>query len=485
MANPFGRALDSVIGVFSPQSQFERTKARMQTQHLMNYDGATKGRRAGGIRATSTDADAAAFGSRSRLRNVSRDMIRNHPYAARARDVVVSNVVGTGIVWSVQHDDEAKRNQIADVLRKHLNTPALDARGECDLWEMQAVVMAAVFSDGEVLARRRIRNTQYGRDLGLGFQVELLEADHLDTSKLSNGANEVIEGVEYSPIGDIEAYWLYRKHPGSSSVRKDYTSERVSWRDILHVRRFDRPGQLRGVPWLAPVILSMSDLSTYQEAQILKQKMAAMVAGVVSYDEADGAADKQAKGLADLAPGSLVWAPEGATVSWTNPPAVDGYGDFMAQGLKAMAMGVGLSYEALSGDLTRVNFSSGRMGRMEMDKNIEMWQRNLMIGQFCAGLARWVQEAWRLQNVLRGEQFSLEWTAPRRALIEPVREIAALLDAVDGGLTSLSRAQRTLGLDPETIRRERAEDMAAEAKIGGQRRTAGIIEADAITGEDE
>ena len=101
MANPFGRALDSVIGVFAPQAQFERTKARLQTQHLMNYDGATMGRRAGGIRAPSTDADAAAMGSRPRLRNVSRDMIRNHPYATRARDVVVANVVGTGVVWSV------------------------------------------------------------------------------------------------------------------------------------------------------------------------------------------------------------------------------------------------------------------------------------------------------------------------------------------------------------------------------------------------
>ncbi|NEX45191.1 phage portal protein [Pseudotabrizicola algicola] len=489
MASPFGRALDSVIGVFAPKAQLERTKARLQTAHLMNYDGATRGRRADGIKAPATDGDAAAYGQRPRLRNVSRDMIRNHPYAARARDVVVANVVGTGIVWSVEHEDEKKREQIAEVLKAHLNTPAIDARGECDLWEMQAVVMSAVFSDGEVLARRRVRSNQFGRNLGLGFQIELLEADHLDTTIQSNGANEVIEGVEYSPIGDIEAYWLYRRHPGSASTKQDFVSERVSWRDVLHVRRFDRPGQLRGVPWLAPVILSMSDLSTYQEAQILKQKMAAMVAGVVSYDEADATVAKQAKGeqrgLEDLSPGSLVWAPDGATVTWTNPPRVDGFSDFMAQGLTAMAMGIGLSYEALSGDLSRVNFSSGRMGRMEMDKNIEMWQRNLMIGQFCVGVARWIEEAWRLQSVLPSERFKLDWTAPRRALIDPVREIAALLDAVDGGLLSLSRAQRSLGLDPETIRRERAEDEAAEAKLPAARRTAGIIETDKITGENQ
>lgn len=480
MANPFGRFLDRAIGIVAPERELARVRARIQTEHLMNYDGATQGKRAGGLRATATDADAAGLGARPRLRNVSRDMIRNHPYATRARDVVVSNVVGTGVVWSVKHADAARRDEIAAVLRRHLDTPAIDARGECDLSEMQAVVMAAVFSDGEVLARRRMRTNQFGRNLALPFQVELLEADHLDTTKTSNGDNEVIEGVEYSPIGDIQAYHLLRRHPGSASVKHDYVSDRVDWRDVLHVRRFDRPGQLRGIPWLAPVILSMSDLSTYQEAQILKQKMAAMLAGVVSYDESNGNPDKQAAALENLAPGSLVFAPEGATVSWTNPPQVDGYSDFMAQGLTAMAMGTGLSYEALSGDLGRVNFSSGRMGRMEMDKNIEMWQRNLIIGQFCQGLTRWITEAWPLQAVAPKERFDLEWTAPRRALIDPVRETAALLDAVDGGLTSLSRAQRSLGLDPETIRRERAEDAAAADQVAGQRRTATILAADAL-----
>jgi len=484
MVRSVGRALDSIIGVFSPEAQMRRAKARIQTDHLMHYEGATQNGSTGFIRAPATDADAAALGQRPRLRQVSRDMIRNQPYPARARDVVVANVVGTGIVWSVKHKDKDKRDRISEVLSQHLNTPAIDARGECDLSEMQAVAMSAVFSDGEVLARRRIRTNQFGRDLALGFQIELLEADFLDTTKQSNGMNEVIEGVEYGPLGDVVAYWLYRRHPGSASTKMDFTSERVDWRDVLHVRRFDRPGQLRGVPWLAPAILSMHNLDTYRRSQLLKQKMSAMVAGVVSYDQADGAVKDQAKGLADLKAGSLVWAPEGATVTWTNPPQVDGYGEFTGQELTAFAMGVGLSYEAVSGDLSRVNFSSGRMGRMEMDKNIEMWQRNLMIGQFCHGLARWIAEAWRLQSVLPSEKFALDWTAPRRALIDPVREIAATLDAVDGGLTSMSRAQRSLGLDPETIREERAQDEQAEAALRSGGRVAKIIETDEVTGEE-
>lgn len=467
MVSRIGRVLDRVIGVFSPEAEEARTLARLRTDHVMNYDAASRSARTGSMRAPATDADAAALGSRALLRQRSRDLIRNRPYAWRAQNVVVSNVVGTGIAWSVD-PSAANREEVAAILRRHFDTPAIDARGECDLSEMQQVVMAAVFSDGEVLARRRIRSARYARNLPLPFQIELLEADHLNTSIRSNGQNEVIEGVEYSPIGDIEAYHIYRQHPGSASSRRDLTTDRVPWQDVLHVRRFDRPGQLRGVPWLAPVMLKLAELDDYQEAEIIKQKMAALLAGVIERDVNEMPDTQVAqRGLEDLAPGSLVYAPAGGKVTWTQPPRVESYDNFMAAGLRAAAMGIGLSYEALSGDLSNVNFSSARMGRMEMDRNIESWQRHLMIGQFCEGVARWTAEAWRLARNVPAGDVVLNWTAPRRQMIDPVRETNAMLDAVDGGLLSRQRAIRMMGNDPEVIRFERAEDGDGSVGSGG------------------
>lgn len=462
-----GTALDRVIGEFAPEAGRQRVMSRKALGLAMNYDAASRGRRTEGWKAPATDADAAALGSRARLRQLSRDMVRNRPFAARAREVVVANVVGTGIVPSVVHDKVEVQRQIMDVLRAHLLTPALDARGELDLYALQEVVMGTVFTDGEILARRRIRRGKYARDLPLGFQVELLECDYLDTTVTSWGQNEVIEGVEYSPIGDIEAYHLYREHPGAARMRgATLASERVPWQDILHVRRLDRPGQLRGVPWLAPVMLTMAELSDYQEAQILKQKMAAMLAAIVTYDkEAPGDAKNKLKGLNALQPGAIVGAPDGAEVVFTNPPKVDDYLDFMREGLGAIAMGIGITRESLTGDLKGTNFSSGRMGRMEMDRNVERWQR-LIISQFCAGIERWVQDAWPLQRVLPGEKIRLSHTAPRRALIDPNDEIDAMLKQVEGGLNSRQNVQRTLGLDPEQIRRERAEDVTKDADVG-------------------
>jgi lambda family phage portal protein len=459
-----GKAIDRVICELSPVAGRDRVMARQALGVAMNYDGASRGRRTQGWKAPGTDADAAAFGARSRLRNLSRDMVRNRPYAARAKEVVVSNTVGTGIVPSVKHDDAEKKEKIWEVLAKHLLTPALDARGELDLYALQEVVIGTVFTDGEILARRRIRRGKYAKDLPLGFQVELLEADYLDTTVTSWGKNIVIEGVEYSPIGDIEAYHLYTEHPGATrQMGHSLKSERVSWRDILHIRKLDRPGQLRGVPWLAPVMLTLGEVSDYQEAQILKQKMAALLAAVVTYDK-DAAVDQKArlKGLDKMEPGAIVGTPEGSSVTFTTPPKVDDYGIFMRECLGAIAMGIGITREALTGDLSGTNFSSGRMGRMEMDRNVERWQR-MIISQFCMGVERWVLEAWPMQRVLQTETFSLEHTAPRRPLIDPNDEIDAMLKGVEGGVDSRQNVQRKLGLDPERIRRERAEDAEKDA----------------------
>ena len=462
--------IDRVINFFAPRAGLKRVQARAQTATIMNYDAASRGRRTYGWKAPGTAADAAAYGQRDRLRNLSRDMIRNRPYAARAQAVMTANVVGTGIIPSVQCEDKKTLDIVNAIVKQHLLTVALDAYGEADLYEMQSVVMSTVFSDGEVLARRRMRDPRYNPDLKLPFQVELLETDHLNLTVQNNGANEVIEGVEYGPTGAIEAYHLYQEHPGRVRQRNSLKSVRVPWQDILHIRRFDRPGQLRGVPWLAPAMMTLGELSDYQEAQIAKQRMAALMAVIIEYEDGNQPKEK-GNGLEDLAPGAVVHLPTGAKPNFTTPPTVEGYDDFMRRGLTAVAVATGLTYESLSGDLKGVNFSSGRMGRMDFDRLVKMYQSNLIVGQFCLGIERWVREALSLSApTVRLAPFTVEWTAPRRILVDPTKEIPAMVTEIEARVSSRQRVQRELGYDPETIRRENALDAAADRedlKAGG------------------
>ncbi|WP_146592328.1 phage portal protein [Puniceibacterium confluentis] len=454
--------LDRAIVAVSPVRGLRRVQAKARASVVMNYDAASKGRRTYGWKAPGTAADSAAGANRARLRYLSRDMIRNRSLAVRGQAVITGNVVGTGIMPSVQMPDDGDATGAMEVVRDHLLTPAIDTYGVNALPGLQTQVMNTVFADGEVLVRRRMRDLRFEPGLTLPFQIQVLEIDHLDETIVSHGQNEVIDGIEYGPTGKAVAYHLFDQHPGDNRriTSGRFTSTRVPAQQVLHIRRLDRPGQMRGVPWLAPVMMTLGELSDYQEAQILKQRIAALLAFFVEAGE-DGAV-YEGKDLEEIGPGSVVGLQAGQKMSASQPPTVDGYPDFMREGIRTIATGLGLTYESF-GDLTGVNFSSGRMGRMEMDRFIQVWQQQIIIGQFCNGIARWTLDAWRLVQLgqsLPPVPKALEWTAPRRPLIDPSKEIGAAVEEIEAGLNSRQRKQREMGLDPDVIARERAEDAA-------------------------
>jgi len=445
----------------------DRIEARAKANVLlsMSYDAAGNGHRVKGMKGPATDADAASLGSRRVLRQRSRELIRNAPFARRAMTVVTNNVVGDGILPTITGPNKSAASKraakaAAEVILPHLQSAELDAHRALNLSAMQTVVCNSLFESGELLVLRRTRSD--APDGVLPLAIELLEIDHLDSTvqsyRESGVDHEVIDGIEYDTGGVAIAYHLFEKHPGSVARSWRLKSNRVPASDVLHIRRNDRPGQMRGVPWMAPVMVTLAEMRDYQEAQILKQKISSLLVGVV--EAGDGGIPKDAQGLEKMAPGGLVYTEAGQKVVFTDPPQVNDYDVVMRLGLCAVAMGIGITYESLAGDLGRVNFSSARIGRLEMDKNIETWQTQILIGQFCASVGRWALEAYRLTQGAPRRGLQMSWTAQRRAIIDPTKEIPAIIKKVTGGLSSMQREQRAMGLDPEVIAREREEDEA-------------------------
>src|ERR1019366_842688 len=90
-------AIDKVIGYFSPARGYRRAQYRAATE-VFAYDGAKSGRRTDGWIAAGGDANTEVGASLISLRNRSRDLLRNNPYASQAVGELVGNTVGTGIV---------------------------------------------------------------------------------------------------------------------------------------------------------------------------------------------------------------------------------------------------------------------------------------------------------------------------------------------------------------------------------------------------
>jgi lambda family phage portal protein len=429
------------------------------------YDIATPGNRMKSWRPRSSDADEAGS-ARQRMAFIARDMSRNTPFAERAKGVIAANVIGDGIIPKVKAETPAAREAMLALVEAHFDTPAIDADGRQNLYGLQRLAMQTVVESGEVLIRRRRRDDRDG--LPLPFQVQVLEPDYLDEGRdwrLENG-NRIHEGIEYDRVGRRVAYWLFPEHPGSGSIGwHDSRSRRVPASEVLHIYRQDRPGQMRGVTWFAPIALQLQDLADHQEAQLVRQKIAACFAAFRTSPDPEGRMEDVPE-LSSITPGRIQNLAPGEDIKFAEPPGVSGYDEFTQGVLRSVAAGLGVTYEALTGDLSRVNFSSARMGRMEMDRNISAWQHLMIIPQMCQPIGRWAMEAMDAAQVTpRGAQ-GFDWVPPHRVLVDPTREIPALAAKVRAGFASRPSVIRELGYDPERVTEEIERDMADRQAAG-------------------
>jgi len=133
--------------------------------------------------------------------------------------------------------------------------------------------------------------------------------------------------------------------------------------------------------------------------------------------------------------------------------------------LLSVAQAYEITYEALTGDLSQVNFSSGRMGWVEMRRAVARWRWSIIIPQFLQPLAGWYREAVAMTGMGRGSS-RFEWTPPVTWLIDPARELPAYIDAIKAGVMSLSELHRMLGYVPELVIEELGADMARARAAG-------------------
>lgn len=452
--------IDSAIEVISPRWARRRAADRLALGMLRGYEGASRGRRTNGWKTGATGANAEVKLGIVPLRNRARDLVRNNPYAARAVSVIASNVVGYGIMTTPAGTGKTATKKLREAHKAWAESTQCDAAGMDNLFGLQRLAMRTIVEAGEVIIRRRW--VKASEKLAVPIQISVLEPDYIDSSKdgIVDG-NVAIMGVEFDKQGKRIAYWLFDQHPGDGGGTPK--SSRVPAADVIHVYRCDRPGQVRGVSWFSPVIIRLRDFDEHEDAQLVRQKIAACFAGFVT--DADGEAKGSAALTEKIEPGALEILPPGKSIVFPNTPQVTGYSEFASVTLHAIAVGVGIPYESLTGDYSQVNFTSGRMGRIEFFNNLDVWQWNMMIPQMCDGVFEWFRQAALIAG-LPAEGATAKHTPPRRQLTDPTREIPATIKAIRGGLQTQFSALREAGEDPEAVMQEIAAANALLDKLG-------------------
>lgn len=461
--------LDRTIIFLSPEKGNRRLKQRALSNILVKkrgYEGAAHGHRVDGWRTVSQGSvNTENMTSLATLRNRSRDLVRNNPYASRGIGVIASNTIGEGIIAQIRGKNKAKTADLIAAWNKWSETNACDADGKHNFRAIQTLLMRCMPESGEVLIRRRWRHLS--DNLPVPLQIQILEPDFIDTARneLLDGGNYIIQGIEFNSLGQRVAYYLFNEHPGGWVTGKfTLNSTRIDAKDILHVFRGDRPGQIRGIPWLASAILRLRDFDEYEDAQLIRQKIAACFAVFVT-DNDPGTETTKAAISDRVTPGLIEVLPAGKDIKFGNPPAPDGYADFSRVTLHGVSAALGVTYEAMTTDLSTVNFSSARMGWLEFHRNINQWQWQIMVPQAIEPIFQWFLEAAYIAG-FSTDGASAEWTPPIREQIDPVKETFAANAAIRSGQTTLKETIRSRGYDPDKVFKERQEELAELDKLG-------------------
>lgn len=489
--------IDKTIALFDPVSGAKRAAARDALSQMnkiykqrdskkRNFDGAAKGPRYTGWRRPDGSANANLEGSLEWVVRSSRDLARNNPYHVGAVRAAVNNTVGAGINPHLRYSfDELSQREAAlkksKIVTSHYNkwggTTDCDFDGRLTLNGITHLAFQTERESGECLIRRIRRKSKEGF---IPFQVQILEGDYLDSTKdktLADGGR-IVKGIEFDSKGRRRGYWLYEDHPGDTGVfRHGVISKFVPAADIIHMYEIHRPGQARGYPCCAPIITRLKDFDDFEDASLVRQKIAAcwsvfvkdmegpskMAAPTVM--DANGEPQTQVEPLERVNPGMIEYLPPGKDISFASPPGVENYKEYSTSVLHAIATGFGVTYEAMTGDYSGVNYSSGRMGWLEMNRNVISWRAFIIQAQMLDNIQKWFEEALDLRG-LETETLEWTWNPPKREMTDPSKEIGGKIKEIRAGGKPLRRYIAEQGDDFEQVLSEYMEDNVLLDKYG-------------------
>lgn len=405
------------------------------------------------------------------IRSRARAAYVNNPHARAAAEAWVSALVGTGARATPTHRDPDQRDNIAAAVETW--SGEADADGRTDWYGQQADIARAMVVDGEALLLLI--------DTPRGLRLRQVPAEFLDESETWDFGNgrQTVGGVEFNAAGDRVAYWIRPESP-TSPFATGAAAVRIDAANVLHIFRPLGAGQVRGVSWLAPILLKLNEIDQLSDALLVGFKTAAMFAGVLS-NENDMSGDQPFDGQRTgsimndgIEPGTIKILPGGYKLDMTTPPQAQQAPEFLSAELRAVAAGMGVPAHLVSGDLRQANYSSLRADLVSFRQRVEQIQYGVLAPQLLRAVHSRAVQSLVLSGALNAPGFETrpaDWTGaefimPAQPWVDPKKDAEALRELMDAGLMSRREAVAERGWSVEALDREIAADRAREAKLG-------------------
>lgn len=484
--------LDRVVRYFSPEKALNRTLARARDQYATfalggSWTGASTGRRQTENWATSrADADEDIRWDLEKLRERSRDLMRNNPVAAGINKNMLVHVVGTGLAPRPEIDydflglteDEARvlEEQLERLFNMWACSTDCDITRENNFYGQQGLAFISAGESGDCLVLMPYKKRP--NDI-FGLKLQIVEGDRLCNKQFLADSKNLRSGVVIDDDGAPTSYQILRTHPGA--LTRDPSlfewdeipafGSSTGRRNVIHLFERTRPGQNRGVPLLAPVIEIIKQVGTYTDAEIQRAVISSFFTVFVKTNSGEGLApglptDNPGSGSTDqgkyaLGAGAILDLAPGEEVQFADPKSPNNAFDPFVQALfHQIGMALGIPYELLVMHYT-ASYSASRAAILHAYKFFTL-RREWLAAKFCQPIYEaWLDEAvaagyitapgYFKDPAVRAAYRGCQWIGDQMGQLNPKDEVDAAAERVELGISDLQ--QETVAYNGRSWRR--------------------------------
>jgi len=438
------------------------------------------------------------------LRDRSRDQMRNAPVAIGGLQADVTHVVGTGLSYTPNISVRAlgisvgRASEWTEDTKGRFRTWAKSKdchlQRQLDFYDIQELAYRSWLESGDVFVLTPMAERDGEEELAL----QLIEADRVCNPNGQRDSDVLQDGIELdATTGEPIAVHVARYHPG------DFRGGANSWQripirgetgrlNVIHLFDMLRPGQVRGVPWVAPIIEPLKQLGKWSDAELNAAVVSSIWAVFVEMDHEafqevfDDASATQI--VNDAMRGRSQWSKSmesgkalnllpGESAEMKTPgrpnPAFDPFWTAM---VRQIGMVLGIPYEVLVMHFTS-SYTAARGAFMMA------WRRwNMRRDKIAKGLCSPVVDLWMANEVSRGRIAApgffaskvvraawteAMWTGDGAGSVDPVKEVTAAKMRVELGISTLQAESIAHdGQDWEGKQRQRKKEMEQQRADG-------------------
>lgn len=439
--------------------------------------------------------DEAQAESLVNLQNFSHFLFLNSPLAKAVAQVFRLGVIGTGIHLTSEikrknstKDSESNlvyklnkkaNRQIEEDWERWGRTATVD--GQHSWFEVTRKVLSTIIESGECFVmfhNVEARNPLLGRQLygqsnkPINFSMSIIEGDACDHTYTGSQT----EGGDYWEMGILYDKWgVPKRYAFKVKINGYYETREYDAKQVLHLFMRDslRPGTRRGYPWITSVRHVVDMAEAFMKVQLKHAEQSASVSTYVippvTEDDAQGFDESEYADILEAGNtgGGTRLLPNGSTVVEKAQIPASALEPFITAAEQQIAIAVGITYEGLTSDFSRSNFSSARMGTIVNAERFGELQ-TFLINKFIEVVyEKWVA-AYLLTNPFKGlpddvSFYNHSWSTRVWPAVEPNKAMEAAVAKVEMGIASKSSVARDFGYNYESELAQRKLDGDLEA----------------------